>query len=154
MSWIVWSVKLKCVFNSIISPEVCWCEILTLYLIADVQYFRTDANTSFKIQLVNQETIEKELNGLEDGKAVGLDGIPPKLLRLSASAISQSLTYLLNQSIKTKTFPDEWKTAKVVPLHKKAAHNLGKTLDLCLCYLLIKVVRKAHTHPFLQISSR
>ncbi len=38
---------------------------------------RTDASTSFEIPLVNQETIEKELNGLEDGKAVGLDGIPP-----------------------------------------------------------------------------
>ncbi len=76
---------------------------------------RTDANASFEIPLVNQETIEKELNGLEDGKAVGFDGIPPKLLRLSASAISQPLTYILNQSIKTTIFPDE---GKVVPLHK------------------------------------
>ncbi len=42
MSWIVWSVKLKCVFNSIISPEVCWCEILTLYLIADVHECHTE----------------------------------------------------------------------------------------------------------------
>ncbi len=79
---------------------------------------RTDANNFFEIPLVNQETIEKELNGLEDGKAVSLDGIPPKLLPLSASAISQPLTYILNQSIKTTIFPDEWKTAKVVPLHK------------------------------------
>ncbi len=72
----------------------------------------------FAMTLVNQETIEKELNGLEDGKAVGLDGIPPKLLWLSASAISQPLAYILNQSIKTTIFPAEWKTAKVVLLHK------------------------------------
>ncbi len=48
---------------------------------------RTDANTSFEKPLINQETIEKELYGLEDGKAVGLDGIPPRLLRLSATLI-------------------------------------------------------------------
>ncbi len=82
---------------------------------------RTDAHTSFEIPLVNQETIEKELNRLENGKAVGLDGIPRKLLRLSASTISQPLRYILNQSIKTTIFPDEWKTAKVVPLHKKGS---------------------------------
>ncbi len=31
------SVKLKCVFNSIISPEVYWHESITVYLIPDVQ---------------------------------------------------------------------------------------------------------------------
>ncbi len=59
------------------------------------------------MQLFNQETIEKELKGLEDGIAVGLDGIPPKLLWLPACVISQPLTYILNQSIKTTIFSDD-----------------------------------------------
>ncbi len=33
------SMKLKCAFNSIINPEVEWNEILTAYLIPDIQYY-------------------------------------------------------------------------------------------------------------------
>ncbi len=108
--------------------------------------FRTDANTSFEIPLVNHETIE--LNGLEDSKAVGLDGIPPKLFRLSASAISQPLTYILNQSIKTTIFPDEWKTAKVVPLHKKDSTQLRENFrPISVLSTLSKLLeRHIHTH--------
>ncbi len=90
---------------------------------------RTDANTSFEIPLL-------KLNGLEDGKAVGLDDIPPKLLRLSASAISQPLTYILNQSIKTTIFLMNGRQQRLSHCIKRTAHNLGKTLDLFLCYLL------------------
>ncbi len=97
---------------------------------------RTDANTSFEKPSVNQETIEKELNGLEDGKAVGLYGILPKLLWSSASTLSQPLTYILNQSMKTSIFLDEWKTAKLSHCIKRTAHSSGKTLDVFLCYLL------------------
>ncbi len=109
---------------------------------------RTDANTSFEIPLVNQETIEKEFNGLEDGKTVGLDVFPPKLLQLSDSVISQPLTYILNQSIKTTIFPDEWKTAKVVPLHKKDSTQLRKNFrPISVLSTLSKLLeRHIHTH--------
>ncbi len=33
------SMKLKCIFNFIISPEVHWHKMLTAYLIPDVQYY-------------------------------------------------------------------------------------------------------------------
>ncbi len=114
---------------------------------------RTYANTSFEIPLITQETMEKELNGLEDGKAVGLDGIPPKLLQLSASAISHPLTYILltyilNQSIKTTIFPDEWKTAKVVPLHKKDSTQFRENFrPISVLSTLSKLLeRHIHTH--------
>ncbi len=61
----------------------------------------------------------KELLSLEDGKAVGLDGLPPRLLRLAAPAIAAPLTRIFNMSITSGILPDEWKTAKVVPIHKK-----------------------------------
>ncbi len=48
--------------------------------------YRNDASTSFEIT-VNQDTLEKELNRLSDGKAVGVDGIPTTLLWLSSSVI-------------------------------------------------------------------
>ncbi len=102
----------------------------------------------FEIPLVNQEMIEKKLNELEDGTAVGLDGIPPKLLPLSASAKSQPLTYILNQLIKTTIFLDEWKTAKVVPLHKKDSTQLRENFGpISVLSTLSKLLeRHIHTH--------
>ena len=46
---------------------------------------------------------------------VGLDG---KILRLSASFIAESLTYIYNLCINKNTFPQVFKEAKVIPLFK------------------------------------
>ncbi len=56
---------------------------------------------------------------LEDGKAVRLDGISPKLLHIGATALAPGLTRILKLSITTALFPEKWKIAKVVPIHKK-----------------------------------
>ena len=52
---------------------------------------------------------------------MGLDGMSPKLLHLGATAIAPSITWILNLSITTSTFPDDWKVAKVVPIHKQGS---------------------------------
>ncbi len=109
---------------------------------------RTGASTSFEIPLVNQETIDKELNRLENGKAVGLDRIPPKLLQLSASVISQPRTYILNQSIKTIICPDEWKTAKVYhSIYKDSTQLRENFRPISVLSTLSKLLEKhIHTH--------
>ncbi|CAB4016192.1 Hypothetical predicted protein [Paramuricea clavata] len=65
-----------------------------------------------------------ELNNCVEGKAMGLDEIPAKLLKCAASVISDSLCNLFNCSIATGVFPDDWKIAKVKPLHKGDAKDL------------------------------
>ncbi len=87
---------------------------------------KVDESVSFNIPLVDYEYVLKELLSLEDGKAVGIDGLPQRLLRLAAPAIAASLTRIFNMSITSGIFPDEWKTAKVVPIHKK-----DSTQDSC-----------------------
>ncbi len=39
------SMKLQCVFNSIIRPEVHWCERLTVYFIPDIQYCKVNTSS-------------------------------------------------------------------------------------------------------------
>ena len=56
------------------------------------------------------------LRGLSSAKAIGIDKISSKILKLAAPAISSSLTYIFNQAITLCTFPDEWKMARVSPL--------------------------------------
>ena len=59
------------------------------------------------------------LSQLDEKKAMGLDGVPCKLLKLASSIIGPSLTKIFNSCIETETFPDEWKIAKVTPIFKK-----------------------------------
>jgi len=46
-----------------------------------------------------------------------------QLLRECPDLIAWSLTLILNQSIDTGIFPDEWKSARVTPLFKKAGNR-------------------------------
>ncbi len=79
---------------------------------------RLAPNKQFTIPPVSLNFIEKQLQLLDDGKAVGLDGISPKFLHLGASAITSSITYMFNLSIKNGSYPNIWKTAKITPIHK------------------------------------
>ncbi len=90
---------------------------------------RLAANKQFSIILVSLNFVEKQLQLLDDGKAVGLDWISPKLLHLEASAITTSLTYMFNFSIKSGIYQNICKTAKIIPIHKKAVFRTKETLD-------------------------
>ena len=64
------------------------------------------------------------LRGLSSNKATGIDKISSKIIKIAAPAISDSLTLIFNHSITSSIFPDEWKTAKVIPLYKNGQRNI------------------------------
>ena len=64
------------------------------------------------------------LHGLSSIKATGVDKISYKIIKLAAPAISDSLTYIFNQAITSSFFPDEWKTARVIPVYKNGQRNV------------------------------
>ena len=90
-----------------ISPDV--------YLVA--------SEKSFSIQLPSEEIVCKLLRGIDVSKAVGLDKIPNRILKIAADIIGPSLSHIFQKSIKTSVFPDEWKIARVAPVFKSG----GKT---------------------------
>ena len=69
-------------------------------------------------QPVTVRNVYHLLHGLSSNKATGVDKTSCKIIKLAAPAISDSLTYILNQAITLSFFPDEWKTARVIPLYK------------------------------------
>ena len=77
----------------------------------------------FHIPLITESETHKMLSQLDVSKATGLDQLGPRLLKLSADTISNSLTYIINCSIKQGIFPEQWKCAKVNPLFKKGSLN-------------------------------
>ena len=76
-------------------------------------------NCSFDLKPVFPNTVEEILRNLKPSSSCGLDDIDSKILKLGAKQLIPSITHILNLSITTKTFPEAWKTAKVIPLHKK-----------------------------------
>ena len=81
---------------------------------SEISQFRTVSNA--KVQTL--------LCGLSKSKAIGIDKISGKILKVAATAISPSLTYIFNQAIISCCFPDDWKVARVLPLYKKGPRNL------------------------------
>ena len=74
---------------------------------------------SFKLAPVHPDTVLKIISNLKMSSACGTDEISSGVLKLIKYEISPVLTHIINLSISNQTFPSLWKTAKVIPLHKK-----------------------------------
>ena len=77
-------------------------------------------------------------------KATGLDRIPACLLKDSAAVITQSITFLVNLSLSTGIVPDEWKQARVVPLHKSGGREvMDNYRPISILPVISKIAEKA-----------
>ena len=52
-------------------------------------------------------------------KAAGDDGVPTRLLRLTAKGIAPHIHHLFKLSLKNGQLPQKWKQATVTPVYKK-----------------------------------
>ena len=73
---------------------------------------------SYSFLVVSESKVLKYLNALSANKATGLDGIPSRFVRDSASIIVCPLTHIINSSVIQGVVPDYLKLARVVPLFK------------------------------------
>ena len=71
--------------------------------------------------ITTQEEVRKLLSALDFRKSAGYDGIPTKLLKITADEISCSLATLFNESFSRGEQPQDWRDATISPLHKKAS---------------------------------
>jgi exonuclease III len=97
--------------------------------------------TAFQPVTVN--LVYKLLTGLSSNKATGVDKISCKIIKIASSAISDSLTHIFNQAITLSSFPDEWKTARVIPLYKNGQRNVaGNYRPISVLPAISKVMEK------------
>lgn len=78
---------------------------------------------AFKFEFITQDSTSTELKKLKCNKSSGLDNIPPRLLKDSATIIAKPLTKIINASLMTEVVPDVWKRAKVTPVFKKGKRS-------------------------------
>ena len=77
------------------------------------KYFRLDFITTLEVKHI--------IDNLNCSKATGVDGIGPKLIKMTSDHICVALTSLINNSIETGIFPNKLKIARVIPIFKKGS---------------------------------
>ena len=70
--------------------------------------------TYFNIPFITTEQVSTYLHKLELSNATGLDGLGPRVLKITASVISPSITLLINKSIATGIFPVQLKFSQYI----------------------------------------
>ena len=96
---------------------------------------------------------------LKVNKASGPDNISPKLIRSCHHVLTKPLALLFNSCITSSPFPDDFKMAKVIPLHKQLEKILVdnyRPISLLNCFRKLferlihkQVVSFLHEHALL-----
>ena len=84
-----------------------------------VKKFMKNRKSKFKIKPVHPDDVLKIITNLKATQSCGTDDIDSKVIKLVKHELTPVITHIINLSIHQKTFPSQWKTAKVIPLHKK-----------------------------------
>ena len=84
-----------------------------------------DPNIRSSIQEITADpsTVFSILNSLNVNKATGSDGLSKTLLKHCASFLYCHISIIAQLSFNTGVFPKLWKSANIVPLHKKGDKN-------------------------------
>ena len=87
----------------------------------------TDGNESIQVNHVNDqfcfdfispEFVFDEICKMDSNKSPGISNFDVRFLKLTAPVICKSLAYICNLSFHTSCFPNDWKLAKITPIHK------------------------------------
>ena len=73
----------------------------------------------FCLNRIKYEDVCDAVGNLKINKAVGPDGVPSYLYKGMIGFLAEPLRVLFNLSLKTNTFPEIWKEAKICPVFKK-----------------------------------
>ena len=83
-------------------------------------YLSERIESNFEFRLVDSHNIKQIIKGIKTSRSNGHDGISSELLKLiSKIDIADSITLIINQSLKSGIFPNQLKIAKVTPIYKK-----------------------------------
>ncbi len=69
-------------------------------------------------RVIERVEVEKAIGKMKCGKAAGIDGITPEMVKHGGDAVVEWLTMICDMTWRQGEVPDEWKKAVMVPLHK------------------------------------
>ena len=86
--------------------------------------FSKSTGSKFCFSLMHEIEVFLILHNLDGKKSFGVDKLHPFLASVRAFQIVRPITYIINLSIKQRTFPDNLKFAKVIPIFKQGSRSL------------------------------
>ncbi len=111
-----------------------------------LSYINHDITHVFHFRNISYYDLRSEIQNMQIGKSTGLDKISTKLIKQAGDTIIESLLEVYNLSLRTGTFPDDWKLAKVTPIYKSedktfcenyrpisVISNIAKTFEKLVC---------------------
>ena len=109
--------------------------------------------------VISEEEVARKLKKLKPGRAMGPDGLNPRVWKETASTIARPLTLIFRNSIQIGDLPNEWKHANVTAILKKGNKQLPthyRPVSLtCIPYKILEsvirnsMVRYLEEHNFL-----
>ena len=79
---------------------------------------RANQRPEFKLNKITSSQTEELLRKLGNSNSSGNDQLDSRSLKIAATSLILPITFIINQSIETETFPNQWKVAQLIPLHK------------------------------------
>ena len=116
-----------------------------------IRKFMEGKSSGFQLRQVHPDEVKAVIRSLKNSKSTGLDTIDVQTIKLVSESILPAVTHIVNLSLSLSTFPQAWKSAKVIPLLKKGdALSPVNYRPVALLPVLSKVLEKI---VFLQIAS-
>ena len=88
------------------------------------QYLQNRIQNTFYLKPIIPNDVLKEIDKLKTKKSSGPDNLPNKIIKESKYNLIEPLTILYNSVFLHAKYPDKWKLAKVIALHKKGSLSL------------------------------
>ena len=93
--------------------------------------------------VITAEDVHEALVSLDPNKAMGPDGISPKVLKYCADALCQPISYLFQLTITNSYLPSEWRTHCVIPIFKCGNRTtISNYHPISLLCIISKVLEK------------
>ena len=70
---------------------------------------------SIEFSCVHPDEVMKIICQLSNSTAFGLDNIDTYIVKLIKEEITPALTHIINLSLKYDTYPEAWKSSKIIP---------------------------------------
>ena len=112
--------------------------------LSQVQNLMQHRTCSFHFRPVHPDEVSKIIDKLKSSKSTGMDGIDTYIIKLAKDDLVPVITHIVNLSIQNKSFPKQWKLAKIIPLHKKSETFLPKNYrPVALLPVTSKILERA-----------
>ena len=113
--------------------------------------FGYKANSKFDNISFTENEIISSIRSLNHNKAHGWDAISIRMIKMCDESIVFPLQSIFESALKFGVYPDKWKKANVIPVHKKGSKNLLKNYRYHYYLFVVRFLKSVFIILFMDI---